>query len=247
MRKNATLAVCVVAIVGCNSRGFNHSTPTAGIHGEDSRVEVDAEASRVPSEFLPLIEAIGLFGDNCTVTHVGDGVAITAGHCLTRSSKPLGKHSCGDIEIRWGERKDRKAPSESKCTEVLAEHTNNDIDYAFVRVEPVPEAKIPLNLETKAEDGEKISMFGYPEDGRLFWTRECEKQPRGSSHIPGIHKFKYMCDTDGGMSGSAIIETKSLTIIGIHNGGNSAWSFGSNLLDTPIVEVLKGTWNPPSE
>jgi len=239
MRQICFAIAGAAVLAGCKSRTMNEASLRAGIHGADDRIEINEKADNIPQRYSSLVDAIGVFGDNCTVTHVGNGVAITAGHCLSRSATALGKHPCGNISIRWGERQSTKPSLESKCISVLAERTTNDVDYAFVTVDPIPKVSVELNVDGRAPDGASISFIGYPGDGKAFWTTECEKLPKDSSHIPGANKFKYQCDSDGGMSGAALIESTSMKIIGIHNGGNSAWSFGSNLLDTPILEALK--------
>ena len=52
------------------------------IIGANDLVVVSPNKENIPFKYRDLVEAIGMMDVGCTVTHIGSGYAVTAGHCI---------------------------------------------------------------------------------------------------------------------------------------------------------------------
>lgn len=55
----------------------------------------------------------------------------------------------------------------------------------------------------------------------LEWFKVCKVTAHEHVASASVHQFAYQCDTESGSSGSAVIDVKTLQIVGIHNGRGS--------------------------
>jgi V8-like Glu-specific endopeptidase len=203
----------------------------------------------IPQKYRPLIDAFGFISFGCTATHIGKGIALTAGHCFNAGETPR-EGSC-DQEIKWGLRKDAEPYLVSKCVKVLSMAKNSNVDYAIFMVDPVPQFAIKPNLTKRAGVGTVVTVFGYPKTRPLEWSHTCEVREKKESGGLFISTYFtkgifHKCDTEPGNSGSTLIDDKTLEVIGIHGGGKpqsamreGTWNYGTHLLDTPLAEILK--------
>src|SRR5262249_12421118 len=95
----APIAALVLFACGPDG-GATNTSDSEVIIGNDDRIVVDADGSNVPMRFRGILDAVGLLDvpgteTGCTLTHVGNGLAITAGHCVVTSA-------CEGSRIRWG-------------------------------------------------------------------------------------------------------------------------------------------------
>ena len=213
-----------------------HSNSTDRIIGDNDLVQITADYANNPR-----IQAIGRMNLGCTATHVGNGIAISAGHCFARGNFE-GVHKnvpCNDLkhQVRWGLTYGSEGYLTSSCTEIIASELNEERDYAIFRVFPVPTGSIGLNPETVSVDAQ-ISIFSHPRKRHLEWSQWCKVEGLvGKSHG---HQFYYSCDTEGGSSGAAVLD-KNYHVVGIHNfyskdlNRNAATMIAS----TPLAEILQ--------
>lgn len=99
-------SVCMVLqCCACGTSGYAPdervtSTSAGVVLGSNDFVLVAEDGENVPRRYRALLDAIGfLEPGGCTVGHVGNGVVVTAGHCLAPLSGP-----CSDYTVRWGYR-----------------------------------------------------------------------------------------------------------------------------------------------
>lgn len=187
------------------------SEPDA-IIGNSDLVQIDRSY-----EDQNLVNAIGSMKIGCTVTHIGGGIAITAGHCLSRGRMIVGRpenQPCRDekFHISWGRVYGAESMVESVCEKILRIENNPQRDYAILKVHPEPAGTLPLQLASKPKVEAKISIFSYPDERPLEWSNWCLV----GRDFPETQKFSYECDTEAGSSGAAILNEK-WAIIGIHN------------------------------
>lgn len=195
--------------------------------GSDTdRIIDENDLERVYAKTGQHVEAIGRMNLGCTVTHVGRGLVITAGHCL--ASIPFkgiaSKESCESrrYEIKWGVTYSQETGYlTSKCVKVLAMELNQERDYAILRVNPVPPRHLDVDLERSVSEGDLISIFSHPSMRPLEWSRPCTVE--GFFTEASGHQFRYACDTEGGSSGASVLN-KDGNIIGIHNFYNSEFN-----------------------
>ena len=209
---------------------------TSRIIGDNDLVPVPASSAQ-----LPHVQAIGRMQLGCTVTHVGKGIAITAGHCFARGNFEGIRHKlpCGDSKhsVRWGVTYDTEGYLTSQCTEIVSIELNKERDYAIFRVFPVPTSAVEIS-ETPVEENLQISIYSHPRRRPMEWSQWC--------HVEGFvsksknHQFFYSCDTEGGSSGAAVLDSK-LHMVGIHNYYSSELNRnGATLvLSSPILSILK--------
>lgn len=171
-------------------------------------------------------EVFGIMSGGCTVTHIGENIGMTAGHCLR-------SRSCSsNYDVLWGYTTDnRQGTMHSKCVQVLAVEQNDAKDYAFIRYDQAPKVYLPVNTERKPATGEKIIIYSHPRGRTLETSGWCTVKGQTMGQ-----RFRYFCDTEGGSSGAAILNER-FEIVGIHNLGNSYQRFnaGTYIMSTPLA------------
>jgi V8-like Glu-specific endopeptidase len=173
-----------------------------------------------------LSRSIGKMALGCTVTHIGEGYAITAGHCLNSS------YSCSgsSYDVTWGYTdNNRQGNLTSSCEEVVSREFNSTNDYAILRYSPAPSASLPLNTADRPGSGDRLTILSHPNGVPLAWSGWCQHDGNY-----GGNKFAYQCDTMGGSSGAAVLN-EDLEIVGVHNLGSSGYQInaGTYVADIP--------------
>jgi hypothetical protein len=226
---------------GCAIRSDAEPTDSADsgvIIGTNDFVSVLEDGANIPEKYRPLVDAFGRMG-GCTATHIGNGLAISAGHCFRAGSEPQTNMPCSR-SVAWGYRKDKPAYLTSKCEVVLAAQ-NGARDYAIFVVRPIPPVSVAVST-TRPLDGSEITIFGHPRRRPLEWSRTCTVK---ASTNPASSFFRHQCDTEPASSGSSILDDTSLAVIGIHDGGGGQANYATYFADTPIQDFLSGYNVPP--
>lgn len=245
------LVSCVV-LAGCAIGGSDLDTHNSSvILGSPDLISVARDGSNVPARYRGLYDAIGrMMPMKCTVSHVGNGIAITAGHCFgsarnRATNLPCMSETATDITIEWGVRGDLDAQGYmvSRCTKILAiEYHEKETDFAVIQVSPAPNAAVPISFDRPAQERE-LTIFGHPRGRPLEWSQLCKR--RAQLH-PSV--FKHDCDTEPGSSGSGVIDDATLRVIGIHNGGIAGeYNYATFLADTALSDILAGGGDPPPQ
>ncbi len=224
------------------------------IIGDNNFVAVAEDGSNIPAKYKGLLDAFGLGSMTCTMTHLGDGLVLTAGHCVDAPPVKNEIVPCGDVAIRWGFRGSRSEQSlpESRCERILVakDDTKTGVDFALLLVDNPPSAKVPVTLATTAKVGTKITIFGHPKGRPLEWSKTCTIQPGTSffsgdggldadaANGPSTEFFAHQCDTEPGNSGSTVLDDKTLAVVGIHDGGYPNWNYGTYVTRTAIADWI---------
>ena len=231
------------------------------IIGASNLLKVRADGSNLEAPFRDKLDAFGFINisetptnggaGTCTTTHIGNGYAITAGHCffddhnlgdLTARDLP-----CPEIKVTWGYRA-KHITSTSTCKRLIFAERSKDRDFAIIALDSWPSVSIPVSLDTKqTAPNTKISILGFPNERPLEWSQYCAL--RKASVVPGLisdSQFAYKCDTEGGNSGSAVLainSRKELKIIGIHNGSvgeNVPFNYATYVFDINSALITQG-------
>lgn len=201
--------------------------------GDRDLVPVEENGSNIPARYGPLLDAIGLLEPSgCTAVHIGQGVVLTAGHCVA-----LGVGDCSDLQVRWALRGQREGIV-SACTGVLAAQHDPEGDYAVLQVEPVPGVAIPVEACSEPAPGTAITMFSHPARRPLEWSDTCMVEA-GATAGRGAFEFVHACDTENGSSGAPVISDDSLRLVGIHDGGIAPWNYGTFLSRLPFFNAAR--------
>jgi len=240
MRFAACFPLLLVAALGaCRSDDDDReeepadSVRSTKIIGTNDLVPVAADGANIPAKYRSLLDAFGRMG-GCSATLIGNGLAITAGHCFGAGRTAETNLPCSR-SVAWGYRKDRPAYLTSRCEVVLAAE-NGERDYALFVVRPIPPVSVPIRT-TRPSDGSMITIFGHPRRRPLEWSQTCAIQP---STDPASSTFRYECDTEPASSGSSVLDDTSLDVVGIHNDGTSRWNDATFIADTPIPGLMSG-------
>lgn len=180
------------------------------------------------------IEAIGLMSKGCTVSHIGNGIVVTAGHCIKINFIESSTSPCGqNTEVTWGYTDDNKENNlKSRCVELIEyEYTGNagPIDYAILRYDPFPDKSLTVKKGFPVE-GEAINIYSHPEKRTLEESGWCEIT---GTMLTARSKFTYFCDTERGSSGAPIFD-KDMAILGVHNGRDKDRTYNHA---TPLFEL----------
>jgi V8-like Glu-specific endopeptidase len=180
----------------------------------------------LPQHLRGLVDAIGLTSNGCTATHVGDGVVLSAGHCVSSQQE------CAQTTIHWGYLAGRDPSVVSRCTLVLTSDRGLGSDYAVFEVDRIPKAAItPGTLGQVGERGHPVTMLGYPSGAPLHWSA-CSVQnppelPGGISRSQASALLFHRCASRRGSSGSPLIDPQTQRLVGIHAATLPPWSIAT--------------------
>lgn len=207
------------------------------IIGQNDLVFVDKEGQNLPPELADKIEAIGWTNYGCTVTHIGNGYGISAGHCFEAKEEITYNKSCSFVNVKWGFRKDTSSYLTSKCENIVAMQKNSNVDFAILKFDKIPVSKINIKINA-FEPEQKVSILSHPSGRPLMWSQYCNLKNIKDFKIPDSY-LKYDCDTEGGSSGALILEEGTSEAVGIHKGGYSHLNYGIDFSSDVIVNELK--------
>lgn len=214
--------VNLAILTACGAPSADQSSESKKIIGTNDLVAVTDKASNIPKKYRGIVDAVGRMSIGCTGTHIGDGLVITAGHCVlpmdSPTVEPVRHASCDGEKIEFGYRKSKKPYLVAKCLEVVVAELNDQRDYGIFKIDAVPPVAIELDTTHEAQVGQQITIFSHPSMWSLEWSKYCKVSEHQLVLSSSANQFTYQCDTEGGSSGSAVIDAQTLKIIGIHNG-----------------------------
>lgn len=208
------------------------------IIGEDDSVVVDADGGNLPRAMAAFVDAFGWSNYRCTMTHIGRGYVLTAGHCFEAKKELIKDADCAEASVKWGYRQGTDVYLESKCEKIVAMQNDARIDFALIKVNPIPRAAVPLDLNP-LPSRLKATLFSHPRGLPLRWAQYCSMEEDRFSSSPHTAIFHHQCDTEGGSSGAVLIDAASLKIVGIHNGRILETNYGSHVNQDPLKGILK--------
>ncbi len=204
------------------------------IIGENDLVPVNGDGENIPRKYGAMLNAIGHMSMGCTATHLGNGFVLSAGHCFDAPAQKEEMVDCSSTKVTWGSRRGTKPHLVSRCRMILVQETSNDRDYALFVVDNAPAEKVAL-ASGNARWGTPITMFGHPSGRPLEWSGECELLDPSYGGWSS-QAFSHQCDTEPGNSGSAVVDSRTLEIVGIHDGGIAPYNYGTFISNTPIAQ-----------
>ncbi|MBC7743159.1 MAG: trypsin-like peptidase domain-containing protein [Bdellovibrionaceae bacterium] len=246
-----SFSICTIVVL---HSPFASADEIDKIIGKNDFVIVNAKATNIPFRYQKLVDSIGLLKSGCTVTHIGLGYAITAGHCFW--APPAGKFNmpCEDETIQWGLREGAEPYLTSQCKEIIAAVRNNDeYDFAIIKVDPIPPTFIPVDLNHKPLCGQALTLFSHPDFEPLRWSKSCVVEKNLHPDFSPL-ALQHKCDSLKGSSGAALLDRASLKIVAVHVGGaeaepdrnepafpavKSGLNYGTYVLGTPFEAALR--------
>ena len=208
------------------------------IIGDDDLIPVRPDSSNIPEKFRDLVEAIGWTNYGCTVTHIGNGYALTAGHCFEAKAELERDQGCSYAHVEWGFREGKNPALRSDCEKIVA--MQNDLkenDFAILKMKTFPNSAAILKKDDQIYPRQMMTIFSHPNGLPLRWSQFCFVSA-GHDHQVAQGLLEYTCDTDGGSSGAVLIDAESAQIVGIHKGGFPETNYGSHLLRSPLINLL---------
>ncbi|MEY3901093.1 MAG: hypothetical protein RL189_399 [Pseudomonadota bacterium] len=191
--------------------------------GDNNLMPVASDGENLPTELIPLIDAVGQLNVGCTATHLGDGLVLTAGHCISRSPRS-GSDNCHLLGVVWGNRGAKPELKSSNCKSVVLRKYDSTYDFALLRVNNPPKASINIDLNFSSQKA-PLTMLSFPRMRPLEWSGNCTLYAY-TDPLRILKKFLHDCDSEGGSSGAALISTDSLAIVGLHNGASDDLNYG---------------------
>lgn len=240
--KLTVAALSFAVIIG--SQTVKADSDIEKIIGKNDLIAVNATASNIPVKFKPLVDAFGKLGMGCTATHIGNGYVLTAGHCFWAGETAIENQDCAgaENEIQWGMREGKEPYMVSKCEKIIMAQRTDKMDYALLKVSPVPPVAVKADFSKRAKVGSKVTIFSHPEELPLRWSQMCKIQKVVDTDFDQalIH---HICDTNPGSSGATIIDAYNLRVVGIHDGGRAdgnggGLNYGTYIYDTPLRKIL---------
>lgn len=178
-------------------------------------------------------DAFALFGA-CTATHVGRGVFLTAGHCVDNQIGLQGYRTAPcphTLRIR--------DLTQSVSCNVITYRFDKTTDYALLQVtdpavvENLQSIPVDYGMDWRKMGARNVRLYGY--SGEVLRMNESCTAKIEASRDRLIHD----CDTQGGDSGSALVDTISDHIIGVHAGGlRESVNYGYPIAQVPWAESL---------
>lgn len=222
---------------GGNITGPGHSTkdPNNSIDDADDRVPADqaaAIASTLPG--VPIDPHVFARFGACTATHLGRGIFLTAGHCIDQQEGLTGFRSspCPQDLLLYGDTTPRR------CN-VVAFGYDTTNDFALLEVVDGaalagrPGLPVDYAIDWARVKKRWIRLFGYSR-GQLRANLWCE-----ANYDPKSGRLIHSCDTEGGDSGSALIDLMTGHVVGVHGGGlTTGKNYGFPIGRIPWAETL---------
>ena len=173
----------------------------------------------------------------CTATHVGNGYVVTAGHCLPDPKTT--NDACSALQVEWDYRKSRQdfihaepATLVGKCQKIISWQFKagdaNTIDHAIFQVDQAPDAFVKIAAKPNLEDGDFVHQLSHPGGAKLIWSESCKI----TTNI--FQYYQHDCWGASGSSGSALIDVKTNTLIGVLSMGKDSTHFSVRNDVSPI-------------
>ncbi|MGZ5010097.1 MAG: trypsin-like serine peptidase [Methylobacter sp.] len=203
--------------------------------------------------------------NSCTGFLVSNDRMFTNSHCFQNADT---KHICGPdkLKVRFNEETGRTI-QEVGCQELEVNYPY--LDLAVIKLESSPRSNrspltlsrgLPIQTDATAKNvlGTKLAVIQHPLLGDSFLKQivrsECERRgelmigafpdPDGSALYPQPD-FGHICDTDGGSSGSPVIDENDY-VVGLHHWGleNSPSPYNRAVAMAKILQWLETNHKP---
>ncbi len=255
-------------LAGCSSPSAVDASDDAL---EGTFVEVAANGANLPVNLRNVYGAVGRiayatgFEDvgKCTGVHIGDGLFITAGHCISH----------GEFFARETPREDPKArpfvrasvtfaSGETATAVLLDAELSLQRDFAILKLDKTPKFAIPARLG-KVAYGTKLSMLSYPsrviqqqgqgnniDATKLMFSSSCtfddaSKMTDKTGYVDlRTNHFGHECASDPGSSGAPVFDALTGEVVGLNLGEIDQENYGLALDSTPFAQYVNKLPDP---
>ncbi|MEI8026807.1 MAG: trypsin-like peptidase domain-containing protein [Pseudomonadota bacterium] len=207
-------AFTVFSVFACKHVSQDPSSEKV-IIGNDDFVAVNSDGSNIPEEYRSLIRATGYLDSGCTVTHIGNGLVLTAGHCLAPNEIfPNDPEQClPGRSIQFGIFKDGITGPKATCIKRLYAQLNNTRDVALLHADKFPSEKVDVEIDSTPAPETQITLFGHPDGRPLQWSKYCSLIVLKYCNTKDA--FGFLCDSLPGSSGSLLLSADKSRPLGI--------------------------------
>ena len=237
--KKSMISLIWLGLLSCILLSCGPSAPHQGVQFENSKsiigendlvyVPKNLASFRQTAPSEDLLDSIGLIQSGCTATHIGNNIMITAGHCLQAKFFNFHKDiSCNKrLTVSWGVRGSYRGYLHSKCVRIIAAENSIERDFALIEVDNAPKDQFNLYTGGEPELNRSMTIYSHPMKRPLQWSKECKNLGRkdlgqwSSNRSYYLNRVHYECDTEGGSSGAAVIDSSTYEILAIHNSGTA--------------------------
>lgn len=202
-------ATSTLLLSGCKTLFEANSSDSKAVFGVEDFETVQIDGKNVPQKFRALAAATGYLSSGCTVTHIGNGLILTAGHCLTREELfPEDPKQClPDLAVTFGIISNRTLGPVATCVKNLYSEINITRDIALLKVDKFPSAYVEVELENKPPVNTQLTVFSHPDGKPLQWSKYCKMIE--VDFCMSTDTFGFTCDSLPGSSGALVISDDS--------------------------------------
>lgn len=246
--------ILIVNIVGCGgSKQAPNASSLKRIIGQNDYVEVADDANNIPENLRSIADAVGILSEGCTATHLGGGYVLTAGHCVLPllyedDEFPQYNIPC-DQTISWGYRSSHQPTLVGKCEKFVTGERNSRNDWAILKVDRFPEAKVAIDQSVDPVSGTQLTLFSHPKHQSLTWSQFCRWDNFEKVRAASPTGFSFDCDLEPGSSGGALIRVDTGKIVGnvlgsgfegapSHNIPSEEYNYGQRATSIPKIEDI---------
>ncbi|MFM7203433.1 MAG: trypsin-like serine peptidase [Myxococcota bacterium] len=200
-------------------------TNAESYYGRDDTVAIAKAPDNVYAERGP-VARLDLGSGLCTAFLISEDLMMTNHHCMSSQS------GCTQSKAQFNYELDTNGnplpTDEYRCTELLT--ANEPLDYAVFRVANSPGLTYGwFSLDARVPTGEQGSIIQHPNGRRkrAAVAPNCRLLDIADGNDNNTD-FRHQCDTEGGSSGSPVLDA-NFNVVGLHHfggatraGGNSA-------------------------
>lgn len=218
------------------------------IIGQNDLVLMKRDLTEIPLQLRSVLPSIGKLNSGCTVSHIGQGFVITAGHCFWQTffdEELKLNQPCTDETIFW-----QISGKTSRCLEIIAMQKNSEmvLDFAIMKISNPPIEKVTVEWSMLTQPEDVLTIFSYPLEEPMSWSKFCPLKKVMKTEINPT-MMHYVCDTKEGSSGAPVLNAKTGHMVGLHISGDGDYladgtrteateNFGIFIYRTPIEVLL---------
>lgn len=217
----------VIALLFCSSGAWAYDDEFPWLYerkilGENNLKPVEEAAGTMAYVFSQVVARVEHKGDGssfCTGSRVGKNLFLTNFHC---------DYGCDTMQFTMGIEKDRSEAQRATfiCKNLI--NKSEEFDYSLYEVEPISDAEIEYPILVLSGEelhlNQPVIVASHP-SGRLKevdFSDECFiSQIETFFTESGRTTIKHMCDTEGGSSGSPVLDRTTGYAVALHWGGRN--------------------------
>jgi len=178
----------------------------------------------------------------CTGWLLGsEGHIMTNNHCISSSNGAY------NVDFQFNYQRSSCNGSSNSSIDIVAETstlicTNRSLDYTLLKLPNNPTSKYGyLSFRnTQPEIGERIYIPQHPGGKRKEVSVNDDQSSTGKANVrTNGNRVSYLCDTEGGSSGSPVLSYQDNLVIALHNSGSCSSNVGNGgTRNTNIIDHM---------